>query len=335
MSLSESLLAGQVPIAVEGSIQGRFLSPAYYDEKKAGFRKYDPSLWRDTLSLRVSPFMTVPCVALVIFTFALTVVSKLIPAIMAVCSLGPQVHTFLGGALAFIMVFRTNTAYSRWWEARLLWGTVDNTIRSVVARAPAMLKNEAIYQQLITEFVAYAVLLKNLLRGGQRTPPEEVGAMLPYATIVKFSEAVNPPLAAIQALSLTVRNGMKTEMPADAIVANATFLQLSTALDSLASTVGACERVRNTPTPFGYVVALRGFLLLWLFTMPFTLVGAYGFAAVPAMALVSFLFLNLETMAMQIEQPFGDGADDLPLEEYVLGIEQVCLDFFKRSPFRA
>ena len=129
-------------------------------------------------------------------------------------------------------------------QARLLWGTVDNTIRSVVARAPAMLKNEAIYQQLITEFVAYAVLLKNLLRGGQRTPPEEVGAMLPYATIVKLSEAVNPPLAAIQALSLTVRNGMKTEMPADAIVANATFLQLSTALDSLASTVGCARHGR-------------------------------------------------------------------------------------------
>ena len=54
----------------------------------------------------------------------------------------------------------------------------------------------------------------------------------------------------------------------------------------------------------------------------------------PLAALVGFLFLNLEMMAMQIEQPFGDDADDLPLEEYCLGIERVCLDFLKRSPFR-
>ena len=49
---------------------------------------------------------------------------------------------------------------------------------------------------------------------------------------------------------------------------------------------------------------------------------------------MGFLFLNLEMMAMQIEQPFGDDADDLPLEEYCLGIERVCLDFLKRSPFK-
>ena len=54
----------------------------------------------------------------------------------------------------------------------------------------------------------------------------------------------------------------------------------------------------------------------------------------PGQALVGFLSLNLETMAMEIEQPFGDDADDLPLEEYVLGIERICLDFLKRSPYK-
>ena len=143
-----------------------------------------------------------------------------------------------------------------------------------------------------------------------------------------------PALAAISNLSKTIREGIKTESPEDQLVANASFFQLSTALDAIANTVGACERVKNTPTPFGYVSALRGFLLLWLFTMPFTLIGTYGFVAVPAMALVGFLFLSLEMMAMEIEQPFGDDADDLPLEQYCLGIETVLLDFLKRSPLK-
>lgn len=130
--------------------------------------------------------------------------------------------------------------------------------------------------------------------------------MLPYALIVTLAESASPPLAAVQALAATVRNGIKTESPADAILANASFLQLSNSLDALANTVGACERVKNTPTPFGYVAALRLFVLLWLFTMPFTLIGTYSWLATPAMTLVGFLFLNLETMAMEIEQPFGD-----------------------------
>ena len=126
--------------------------------------------------------------------------------------------------------------------------------------------------------------------------------MLPYALVVTLAESANPPLAAVQALAATVRSGIKTDGGADALIANASFLQLSTALDALANTVGACERVKNTPTPFGYVAALRSFLLMWLFSLPFTIIGGYGFVSVPAMALVGFLFLNLEMMAMEIEQ---------------------------------
>lgn len=276
--------------------------------------------------------MLVPFWGLVLWTLVLFWLGKMLPLLTPLLSVGPQIHTILGAALSFIMVFRTNTAYSRWWEARLQWGVVNNTIRSVVSRAPAMMKNEAVYTQLTTEFMAFTVALKNHLRG-VRTRPEELGAMLPYALMVRLSEAANPPLAAVQALATTVKGGIKTETPADACVANAAFLQLSNALDALANAVGACERIRNTPTPFGYVAALRGFMLLWLFTMPFTLIGTYGIIAVPAMALVGFLFINLEMMAMEIEQPFGDDADDLPLEQYALGIEAICLDFLKRSPF--
>jgi len=277
--------------------------------------------------------MTVPLSLLIGWTLALTVLGKLLPLLSPLFSMGPQIHTILGAAVSFIMVFRTNTAYSRWWEARLLWGVINNTTRSVVARAPSILKNEAVFTQMTTEFMAFAITLKNHLRG-VKTSPDELGAMLPYALIVTLAESANPPLAAIQALAATVRSGIKTESPADAILANASFLQLSNSLDALANTVGACERVKNTPTPFGYVAALRLFVLLWLFTMPFTLIGMYSWLATPAMTLVGFLFLNLEMMAMEIEQPFGDDADDLPLEEYCLGIERICLDFLKRSPFK-
>ena len=114
----------------------------------------------------------------------------------------------LGGALSFIVVFRTNTAYSRWWEARMLWGAVNNNIRSVVCRATTMLKSDAAYTQMVTEFMAYAVLLKNHLRG-VKTTPDELGGMLPFALIATLCESANPPLAAVQALAVTVRNGIK------------------------------------------------------------------------------------------------------------------------------
>ena len=45
--------------------------------------------------------------------------------------IGPQHHLLLGNALGLLLVFRTNTAYDRFWEARRLWGYLVSRIREV------------------------------------------------------------------------------------------------------------------------------------------------------------------------------------------------------------
>ena len=78
---------------------------------------------------------------------------------------------------------------------------------------------------------------------------------------------------------------------------------------------------------FGYVATLRSSPMLWLITLPLALIGEYGWIATPAMALIiTFLFLNVEQMALEIEQPFGDDANDLPIEEYILALEKEMLE---------
>ena len=307
----------------------RYLSEMHYRERLNKFRKYNPDHWWGTLKVHASGFMVKPWAALVIFTLALTKFAKdYMPEFLPEVSLNPSVHAVLGSALSFIMVFRTNTAYSRWGEARLLWGQVSNNVRSVASRARPMMKSQADFETLLCQMIVFAVLLKNHLRG-ELTSADELGELLPAATISRFSTFQNPPLAAISACSTTVRGGLKMD-GADAVVANASYQTLMTALDNMAQAVGGMERIKNTPTPFGYVAALRTFILIWLSTMPFTLIGPFGWLASVAIGMLSFLFLNLEQMAMEIEQPFGDDADDLPLEEYCLGIEKVCLDAIKK-----
>eukprot|EP00966_Prymnesium_polylepis_P094724 2192922-Prymnesium_polylepis.1 len=41
--------------------------------------------------------------------------------------------------------------------------------------------------------------------------------------------------------------------------------------------------------------------------------------------MIAYLFINVEQMAIEIEQPFGDDANDLPLELYILDLEKVRL----------
>ena len=44
---------------------------------------------------------------------------------------GVKMHSLLGGALSLLLVFRTNTAYGRFWEARKLWEKMSNRCREL------------------------------------------------------------------------------------------------------------------------------------------------------------------------------------------------------------
>jgi ion channel-forming bestrophin family protein len=51
-------------------------------------------------------------------------------------------HALLGVVLGLVLVFRTNTAYDRWWEGRKLWGSLVNHSRSLALKLSAMLPKD-------------------------------------------------------------------------------------------------------------------------------------------------------------------------------------------------
>ena len=85
--------------------------------------------------------------------------------------LGPSFLSILGIILGLLLVFRTNTAYDRWWEGRRQWGHLVNVSRGLSQQLGASLAGEvhaarrARYAQLLGEFpVALAAHLRR--RGG-------------------------------------------------------------------------------------------------------------------------------------------------------------------------
>ena len=47
----------------------------------------------------------------------------------------PLPHTLLSSALGLLLVFRTNAAYDRFWEARKQWGIVTTECRALASLA--------------------------------------------------------------------------------------------------------------------------------------------------------------------------------------------------------
>lgn len=208
--------------------------------------------------------------------------------------LGPSFLSILGIILGLLLVFRTNTAYDRWWEGRRLWGQLVNVSRGLAQQLGASLTGDdraprrARYAQLLTEFpVALAAHLRRV--------PNAEGGHRPNELI----------------------RGLHAEVAADIAGGHLTpehRIALAPLLQAFDDVLGGCERIRNTPIPFSYSSYIKQFVVLYALVMPFGLVREFGYGTVIACMFTFFATMGLELLATEIEEPFGTDINDLPLD---------------------
>ncbi|KAJ7103888.1 UPF0187-domain-containing protein [Mycena epipterygia] len=114
-------------------------------------------------------------------------------------------------------------------------------------------------------------------------------------------------------LAHLLRNGWLQPATASALLTN---------IGSLQDTMSNLDRIVSTPLPFAYQMHLRMSLWLYLFLLPFQVVGAFGYLCIPGTAFASFLLLGFLEIGQEIENPFNYDLNDLDLDAFCLGIQR-------------
>ncbi len=205
-------------------------------------------------------------------------------------------HVLVGPVLGFLLVFRTNSAYDRFWEGRKLWGALVNDSRNLIRGVAVHLAADRDLVVKLARLIAdFAPATMHHLRG---------------TVMPGLEDAQHPPLAiATQitaALKQAERRGTITDVQMRGLERN---------VEALIDDLGGCERIRKTPLPFAYVIHLRRALVLYCFSLPFALVDTYGWGTVFDTLVLSYVLFGVEEIGVEIEGPFGHDANDLPLEE--------------------
>lgn len=213
-------------------------------------------------------------------------------------------HTVLGTALGLLIVFRTNSAYARYWEARTLWGGIVNASRNLVRVAAA---HAGPADDLARLAAAFPRVLKQTLRGSKDFT--EVRGLLPAGVYQRLGVAANPPGVVARAMGGWVRERLAADRlhPIQAA-------QLDGLIGTLVDCQGGCERILRTPLPFTYAALIKQTLLVYLATLPFVLVTKMGFASPLAVAVVALGLLGIEEAGVEIENPFSPDPNNLPLD---------------------
>ena len=226
------------------------------------------------------------------------------------------IHSLLGIVLGLFLVFRTNTAYDRWWEGRKLWGAMVNNCRNFSMQINAYVgkgeNNEARlwFLKMIPNF-AYAT--KEHLREGVIL--EELES--PDSDFLPMLENIKHKPNRIASMMYEKVNNLYMGK----IITGDHLLNLDKELNEFLNIVGACERIRNTPIPYSYTMYIKKFIFTYIITLPFGLATALGYYTIPAVLMVSFVLLSVELIAEEIEDPFGRDNNDLPTDELAAKIK--------------
>lgn len=218
--------------------------------------------------------------------------------------------TLLGSAVAVYLSFRNTTAYARWWEARTLWGAMVNTSRTLARESLTLLPDPATAVIVVRRQIAFVHALRLHLR--RESPWAELGNRLPPDEVEALRLVANVPNA-IQARTAEIIAASKPDP-----ILLATFARTQS---DISNAQGGMERIKNTPLPQQYATYPAFFTHGFCLLLPLGLVESLGLYTPLGSTVAGFLFLVLLQIGNDIQNPFENLEDDVPLTTITRGIE--------------
>ncbi|KAI3425146.1 hypothetical protein D9Q98_008917 [Chlorella vulgaris] len=226
-------------------------------------------------------------------------------------------------ALSLLLVFRTNSSYQRWDEARKMWGSMVNRSRDFTRQALGYVPESQpeLRSMLVRWSAAYPRALMCHLRPNENIA-EEVKDILKPEEVKALVASTHRPNYCMQVLTACLKSAqlpaaVTSNSDATGCVPAGAAYRMDENLTVYSDVTGGCERILRTPIPLSYTRHTSRFMMIWLTLLPFTLWDSCRWASLPITFIVSFLLLGIEEIGVSIEEPFTI----LPLEVIARTIE--------------
>lgn len=219
-----------------------------------------------------------------------------------------SVYSLIGFVISMLLIFRTNTAYDRWWEGRKKWGELVNDTRNLSIKVSTFIPKSQVldidfFRRMISNFVFTS---KEHLRKGV-----DFNELDLLEDELELLSAKNHVPAAIVQMIYDRLNKLKL----DGLLSVEEFIILDKNLNKLLDSLGACERIKKTPIPFSYSLFIKKFVFIYVTTLPLAFVTIFGYFSAFIATFIFYVLVSIEVLAEEIEDPFGKDDNDLPTDQ--------------------
>ncbi|MDN5286070.1 MAG: hypothetical protein JWR38_2344 [Mucilaginibacter sp.] len=232
------------------------------------------------------------------------------------------VPSILGTIISLLLAFRSNQAYDRWWEARILWGAIVNDCRSYTRQVLTFVDSSydgeekwALKERIVKRQIAWCYSLSRHLR--KQNANQNLDAYLSEDDLNIIKNRDNVPVALNELQGHDLRTLYKLGW-----VNEYQQVALDETLTRFMNSMGGCERIKNTVFPATYSVYIHWLVLFFVLLLPFSLIEFFGILQVPLVIAISSAFFLIEKMAIHLQDPFENMPTDTPTTAISRKIEQ-------------
>ena len=241
------------------------------------------------------------------------------------------VPTILGTVLSLLLAFKSNQAYDRWWEARILWGAILNDSRTLTRQLLTFIdveygseEKKAFCERMAKRQIAWNYSLSRHLRN--QDPMYQLEKWISEEDINVIRNYTNVPVGLLELqgndLKYAYKLGWLTEFQQ---------VELDRTLSRLTDELGGCERIKNTVFPATYGIYIHMSLVLFIMLLPFGLIEYFGIVEIPLVIAISSSFFLIEKMAIHLQDPFENMPTDTPTTAISMTAERDIKQMLKQS----
>lgn len=233
-----------------------------------------------------------------------------------------SVPMILGTVISLLLGFRSNQAYDRWWEARIIWGAIVNDSRTISRQILTFVDSnyqdeeaQQFKERFIRRQMAWTYVLGRFLR--KEKPLQGLKSYMVEDELMFASRYSNPPAAILELHGKDIRYALNKGW-----INEYQQVELDKSLTRLCDSMGKCERIKNTVFPATYSLYIHFAMNLFIMLLPFGLLEYFGYMEVPIVIAIAASFMLIEKMAIHLQDPFENKPTDTPMTTISRNIER-------------
>jgi len=214
-------------------------------------------------------------------------------------------HSLSAGFLSLLLVFRQNSAYARFYEARTLWSDAMAACRMLALDTVSLLRPNApvAAERLLRLVSAFPDALTYCCLSGRYPLAENVEELVvpryPVAT-----GTVLQPATVLLLLMMETLQGASKEFKDREPLDNFNLYELHVKVHKLTDIMSSCEKIVKTPVPWSYSRHASRFLTVWSSTLAAAVVSSLEWFTIPVVAVLCWSLFGLEQIGHLLENPF-------------------------------